>query len=102
MSVLLRNAMFIFTPMNPAGSILGSRHRFRVRPRSPLRPIRCYNSCEPVLPFIIVYTTAKLLTRGVLSVQDAQKHFFSKISNLIHHSLYPERNLLGLVSPHAQ
>ena len=30
--LLLRNAMFIFAPMNPVGSILGRRHRFRVRP----------------------------------------------------------------------
>jgi hypothetical protein len=34
--------MFVFTLMNPAGSILGRRRRFRVRPRSPLRPILCY------------------------------------------------------------
>ena len=32
LSVLLRNAIFIFTLMNPVGSILGRRHRFRVRP----------------------------------------------------------------------
>ena len=32
LSVLLRNAIFIFTLMSPAGSILGRRHRFRVRP----------------------------------------------------------------------
>jgi hypothetical protein len=50
LSVLLRNAMFIFTPMNPVGSILGRRHRFRVRPRSPLRPILCYG-----MPFLEVY-----------------------------------------------
>ena len=29
LSVLLRNAMFIFTLMNPVRSILGRRHRFR-------------------------------------------------------------------------
>ena len=38
LSDLLRNAMFIFTLVNPVGSILRRRHRFRVRPRSPLRP----------------------------------------------------------------
>jgi len=27
----LRNVMSVFTLMNPAGSILGRRHRFRVR-----------------------------------------------------------------------
>jgi hypothetical protein len=47
LSVLLRNAMFIFTPMNPVGSILGRRLRFQVSPRSPLRPILCY--CTPFL-----------------------------------------------------
>jgi hypothetical protein len=40
----LRNAIFIFTLMNPVGSILGRRHRFRVRPWSPLRPIFCYGT----------------------------------------------------------
>ena len=29
LSVLLHNAMFIFALMNPVGSILGRRHRFR-------------------------------------------------------------------------
>ena len=41
LSALLRNAMFIFTLMNLVGSILGRRHRFRVRSRSLLRPILC-------------------------------------------------------------
>jgi hypothetical protein len=49
LSVLLRNTMFIFTPTNPVGPILGRRHRFRERPRSPLRPILCYGYGTPSL-----------------------------------------------------
>ena len=42
--VLLSNSMFIFTPMNPLGSILGRRQRFRVRPRFLFRPILFYGT----------------------------------------------------------
>jgi len=51
LGLLSRNAMFIFALMNPVGSILGRRHRFRVRPRSPLRLILCYGT-----PFLEVGT----------------------------------------------
>jgi len=44
LSVLLCNAMFIFTPMNAVGSILGRRHRLRIRPRSPFWHILCYGT----------------------------------------------------------
>ena len=44
LSVLLRNTMFVFTLMNPTGSIIRRRRRFRVRPRSPLQPILCYGT----------------------------------------------------------
>ena len=57
LSVLLGNAMFIFTLISPVESILGRgyryRHRFRVRPRSPrspFRPIFCNGA-----PFFEVY-----------------------------------------------
>jgi len=52
LSVLLRNAMFIFTLMNPLESILGRRNGFRVRvrSRSPLRHTPCYGT-----PFLEVY-----------------------------------------------
>ena len=40
----MRNAIFISSPINPIGSIFGRRHRPRVRPRSPLRPILCYGT----------------------------------------------------------
>ena len=45
----MRNAMIIFTLMSPVGSNLGRRHRFRVRPRSPVRHILCYGT--PFLEF---------------------------------------------------
>ena len=44
LSVLLRYAMFIFILIKPVGSILGKRHRFRVRPRSTFRPVLCYGT----------------------------------------------------------
>jgi hypothetical protein len=44
LSAFLRNAIFIFALMSSVGSILGRRHRFRVRSRSPLRPVLCYGT----------------------------------------------------------
>jgi hypothetical protein len=44
LSVLLRYVLVIFTLMNPVGPSLGRRYRFRVRPRSPPRPILCYGT----------------------------------------------------------
>jgi hypothetical protein len=64
LSALLRNAMFIFPPMNPVGSSLslGRRHGLRVRPRSPFRPILCNSA-----PFLEVGRRPTGSLRGVTS-----------------------------------
>jgi len=46
LSTFLRNSMFIFTPMNPAGSILGRRHRFIAQGACVLEARRARNAAH--------------------------------------------------------